>query len=111
CAAALAGCGVGRDADKLDAKEKKKLRRQALAWLLADLAAWTKEMAKDTPEARSAVAEMMRHWQADIALAGVRGPEALAKLPEAERQEWQKLWDDVADMLKRAQGKAAPEKK
>jgi hypothetical protein len=31
-----------------------------------------------------------------------RGPEALARLPEAERQEWQKLWADVADTLARA---------
>jgi hypothetical protein len=68
-------------------------------------------MAKNTPEAHTAVRDKMRHWQADLDLAGVRGPEALAKLPEAERQEWQKLWDDVADVLKRAQGKAAPEKK
>jgi tetratricopeptide (TPR) repeat protein len=111
CAAALAGCGVGRDAGKLDEKEKAQWRGQALGWLRADLAAWTKEMAKNTPEAHTAVREMMRHWQADLDLAGVRGPEALAKLPEAERQEWQKLWDDVADRLKRAQGKAAPGKK
>jgi hypothetical protein len=41
----------------------------------------------------------------------VRGAEALARLPGAERQPWQQLWDDVADTLKRAQQKAAPEKK
>jgi hypothetical protein len=31
----------------------------------------------------------------------VRQPEALAKLPEAERHQWQKLWQDVADTLAR----------
>ena len=52
----------------------------------------------------------MQHWQQDTDFAGVRGPEALAKLPEAERQEWQKLWAEVAELLAEAQ-KAAPEKK
>jgi hypothetical protein len=37
-------------------------------------------------------------------LAGVRGPEALARLPEAERPEWQKLWEEVAALQKRAAG-------
>src|SRR5581483_6078749 len=32
CAAALAGCGQGQDADKLDGKEKARLRGRALAW-------------------------------------------------------------------------------
>jgi hypothetical protein len=29
---------------------------------------------------------------------------ALAKLPEAERREWRKLWEDVAALEKRANG-------
>jgi hypothetical protein len=111
CEAALAGCGQGNDASQLEAKERARLRRQALDWLRADLAAWAKELAKKTPEARAAVREQMQHWQTDTDLAGVRGPEALAKLPEGERRDWQKLWSDLADMLKRAQEKSAPEKK
>jgi hypothetical protein len=51
------------------------------------------------------------HWQADPDLTGVRTPEMLAKLPEAERQPWQQLWNEVADRLKRAQGKVMPAKK
>ena len=53
----------------------------------------------------------MQHWLDDPDFAGVRGPDALAKLPEAERPDWQKLWADVADTLARAQGKTAPEQK
>jgi hypothetical protein len=37
----------------------------------------------------------MQHWLADNDLAGVRDPGGLAKLPEGERQDWQKLWADV----------------
>jgi tetratricopeptide (TPR) repeat protein len=40
CSAALAGCGQGQDAAKLDDAERARLRRQALDWLRADLAAW-----------------------------------------------------------------------
>jgi eukaryotic-like serine/threonine-protein kinase len=111
CAAALAGCGQGKDADQLDAKEKERLRGQALGWLQADLALRAKQLASGTPADGAAVQATLRHWLVDADLTGVRGPEALAKLPDTERQPWQKLWDDVADTLARAQAKAAPEKK
>jgi hypothetical protein len=35
-------------------------------------------------------------------LAGVRDPEALAGLPEAERKEWQAPWADVEALIARA---------
>jgi tetratricopeptide (TPR) repeat protein len=111
CAAALAGCGQGKDADKTDDKERDRLRHQALDWLRADLQAQRLLLEKDAKNAGPTVAVLMRHWLADPDFAGVRGDKALAKLPEAERQPWQKLWSAVADMLKRAQEKAAPEKK
>jgi hypothetical protein len=52
----------------------------------------------------------MQHWLADPDFAGVRGAAALGKLPEAERPRWQRLWEDV-EMLKRraASGPAAPQ--
>jgi hypothetical protein len=43
----------------------------------------------------------MQRRQHDPDFAGVRG-DALAELPEAERQEWQKPWDDVGALRKRA---------
>ena len=33
---------------------------------------------------------------------GVRGPEALARLPEAERQAWRQFWGEVQRLLDRA---------
>jgi hypothetical protein len=50
----------------------------------------------------------MRRWLADPDFAGVRGPEALARLPEAERPAWQQLWADVAATLAAARGKPTP---
>ena len=39
------------------------------------------------------------HWLTDPDFAGVRGGDALAKLPDAERQKWQKIWADVENTL------------
>jgi serine/threonine protein kinase/Tfp pilus assembly protein PilF len=102
CAAALAGCGKGKDADKLDEMERGRLRRQALDWLRADLKSWGRLLEKEPATVRPMLAGQLRHWQQDADLAGVRGPEALARLPESERPAWRKLWADVAELLARA---------
>jgi serine/threonine-protein kinase len=111
-AAALAGCGEGKDAGKLDAKERARLRRQALDWLRSDLEAWGRLLDEAPDRARSAarVAHSLQRWQVDHSFAGVRGAEALARLPEAERQPWRDLWGQAADALVRAQEKTTPER-
>jgi serine/threonine protein kinase len=111
CAAALAGCGQGADADKLDTKERARLRHQALDWLRSDLKAYRQVMEKSAGKAGPMIAQRMQHWLQDGDFAGVRGDNALAKLPEEERPAWRKLWADVAEMLAKAQGKASAEKK
>jgi hypothetical protein len=68
-------------------------------WMLANL----DELLGQQPEkTRWIVACDLHRWLEDPDFAGVRGPEALARLPEAERQAWQKLWADIADALSRA---------
>jgi hypothetical protein len=47
----------------------------------------------------------MQHWLKDSDFAGVRGPEVLAQMPEAERSAWQKLWAEVEELFVRAGGK------
>ncbi len=49
CAAALAGSGQGKDNPPLDAPSKARWRRQAIDWLKADLAAWSKMLEKGPP--------------------------------------------------------------
>jgi serine/threonine-protein kinase len=105
CAAALAGCGQGKDADHLVAQEFARLRKQALDWLRADLTAWSKLLERDTDKTAPDVLRIMAHWLADTDFNGVRGAAALAKLPEAERDDWQRLWEEVAALHKRAQPK------
>jgi tetratricopeptide (TPR) repeat protein len=99
CAAALAGCGQGVDADKLDSKERARLRRQALDWLRAELKAYRLVMEKSAGKAGPVIAQRMQHWLQDKDFTGVRDSEALAKLPEAERKDWQKLWEEVKVLL------------
>jgi serine/threonine-protein kinase len=106
-AAALASGGQGLDADSLDNQERARLRRQALDWLRADLEAWRGRLTKEPPRALDDMAGALRRWLTDPDLAGVRGPEALARVPEEERQLWQRLWSDIAA----AEGKAAAQKK
>jgi serine/threonine-protein kinase len=100
CCAALAGCG--QDRARLDDSERARWRRQALDWLRADLAWWSKNLARVDAEDRTRIAQRIRHWQSDPDLAGVRDRTALDKLPEAERHEWHKLWADVKALLERA---------
>ena len=40
-------------------------------------------------------------WLAQIYATFVRDTDALAKLPEAERADWQKFWAEVGALLKR----------
>jgi hypothetical protein len=101
CYAALAAAGQGADAPKSDDPGRARLRGQALGWLRADLALRRKQAGSAKAGDRAAAAAALRHWQEDTDLAGVRGKEALAALPATERAEWDRLWTDVADLLRR----------
>jgi serine/threonine-protein kinase len=100
CSAALAGCRQGKDADKLDEKERAKWRRQALEWLRADLTALRKRVEQGKPQERADVVQTLRHWQQDSDLAGIRDDKAMAALPDAERRACRQLWADVAELIR-----------
>jgi hypothetical protein len=109
-AAALAGCGRCRDAADLDETTQAGFRRQARDWLRAELEARRRLLAQD-PGRVLAVARDLQDWQWDSPFAGVRGPDALARLPAAERPAWHRLWADVADTRARALRTTVPEQK
>jgi serine/threonine-protein kinase len=101
CMAALAGCGRGEDAARLDDSERARLRRQALDWLRADLAAWGKKLETD----RAAVLRVLARWGQDPNLSCIRAAEELMRLPEAEREAWRTFWGEVAALRRRGQAK------
>jgi tetratricopeptide (TPR) repeat protein len=111
CFTARAAAGQGEDAARLDAKEKARLRKQALDWLRADLALRTRQLESAQPADRAAAQQALRHWQKDSDLAGIRDKAALAKLPAQEQKAFAQLWSDVAALLNKAEKPATKEHK
>jgi Tfp pilus assembly protein PilF len=105
CAAALGGCCQGNDAFALDEEQRARLRQQAMVWLRADLAHWTKQAASDEPADRNLWRSALNRWLYDTDLTCVRDKAALEKLPQEEREAWQDLWADVANLLTKAEVK------
>jgi serine/threonine protein kinase/tetratricopeptide (TPR) repeat protein len=101
CAAARAGCSLGKDQPPLDDDIRAHWRRQALTWLRADLDLWSRMLKGGLPQVQAAAAQSFRHWQRNADLKGVRDVEALARLPKAERDAWLDLWADVDSLLRR----------
>jgi eukaryotic-like serine/threonine-protein kinase len=100
CAAALAGCGQGKDADNLDDQERARLRKQAVAWVRADLGFWIKHAESENPADRVKAREVLQHWRSDTDLAGIGDRDDEAKLPADQREACRQLWADVADVLR-----------
>jgi tetratricopeptide (TPR) repeat protein len=106
CAAALAGCGLGKDNPAPDHSAKTRLREQALGWLQAELAVWTELVENGPATGRPFIVGTLKHWQVDTDLAGIREAKALEALPEVERKTWRALWAEVDALLKRVQEQA-----
>jgi serine/threonine-protein kinase len=102
CAAALAGCGLGKNAAKLTEAELTQWRKQAREWLQADLAVWSKKLDGGAAADRVLAHKILMHWRADPDLAGLREPSALDRLSADERNECLALWNEVGIALNRA---------
>ncbi len=101
--AALAGCGLGNDGAKLNEAERTRWRKQARAWLQADLDVWAQALDSSSGATRDRAKKMLTQWQVDPDLAGLREPSALDKLSADERKECLGLWQEVGAVLDRAQ--------
>jgi tetratricopeptide (TPR) repeat protein len=94
CAAARGAAVKASAQGPLSEAERADLRQRALAWLRADLTLRTRLLSDGKGTVGSLAA-----WQTDRDLASVRDPAALAKLPDSEREQWRRLWTDVAALL------------
>jgi serine/threonine-protein kinase len=106
CAAALAGCGQGKDDPPLGETAKERSRKQALDWLKADLAAWSKVLQTGPANARKAIVKTLQDWRVDTDLAGLRDTEALKRLTAAEQAACRALWAELDALL--ANARAGP---
>ena len=85
--AALAGSGLGSDAAGLSRDERARWRKQARAWLRADLALWGKALDSGFEQDISLAKRMLTHWQIEPDLAGIRDLKALDEASAEERDE------------------------
>jgi tetratricopeptide (TPR) repeat protein len=70
------------------------LRRQAMDWLRDNLDLTAAMLGRGLKPPWS-----LSSWQVDPALAAVRGPAELAKLPQSERAQWRRFWAEVAAQI------------
>jgi hypothetical protein len=70
-------------------------------WLRQDLTWWTKALDEGNAQINAQVRLRLRNWQTDRDLAGVHTRDALARLPEEECKQWERLWSDVGALLRR----------
>jgi tetratricopeptide (TPR) repeat protein len=94
CANVQSAAGQGPEDARRGEPERAGKRRQALDWLRADLELTTK-LRNDG----EVLGWSLATWLSDPVLASVRDAAALAKLPDAEREPWRRLWTDVAASL------------
>jgi eukaryotic-like serine/threonine-protein kinase len=100
CSAALAGAGRGEDPPPEEA-DRARWRKQAVTWLQADLTSWRHQVEARRPYAAEVAGRALRRWKENADLAGLRDPEALARLPADEQTTCRQLWADVDALLAR----------
>ena len=101
-AAALAAAGKGIDQPPLDELAQSRWRKQALDWLSADLAYWSKQAETGVPQSVAFVRKTLQSWRIDRDFASVRDESHLKRLPQDEQKAWQAFWSRVAAILKNA---------
>jgi serine/threonine protein kinase/Flp pilus assembly protein TadD len=106
CGLILSGCGKTSMASQFNEARRVQLRQQACDWLRDDLQQYRQQIQGGNPEAARNIAAKMTSWQQDTDLAGVREPKELAKLPEAERQAWERMWSEVKELARQADSRA-----
>jgi serine/threonine protein kinase/tetratricopeptide (TPR) repeat protein len=92
-ACAALNCADGKGSSPVSREERQAFRKQALDFLVADLAALAKLAASD----RESVHNAVRVWLADGDLESVRPPRT-TDLPSGERNGWEEFWSRVKSL-------------
>jgi hypothetical protein len=102
CAATMASTGQAKETAPFGGGVEAHWRKQAVDWLKADLAAWSKILDSGPPQARPFIVQTLEHWKSDTDLAGIRDAVALCKLPADEQKACRELWAEVDVLLAKA---------
>ena len=100
----LAVAGRAHDDPPSDDAAGPARRRKALDGLNTELAAWIVALDPSVRDYRLIVSRVLRRWQGDPDLAGVRDTDALEALPEPERAAWRAFWSEVEALLAKVAG-------
>ncbi|MBI1324761.1 protein kinase [bacterium] len=98
---ALAAAGQGKNETPVNDATKSKLRRKALDWLQAELAASSRQLEAGPAQDLPAIAVSLQFWKKDSDLAVIRETDSLARLPADEQKLWHKFWAQVDSLLNR----------
>jgi serine/threonine-protein kinase len=102
-AARVATLAASRETDAADlsGEECARWRAQAYAWLRSDLDAWAKALDASTATNDDEAKAKLLRWRYDPDLASLRDTNALERLPPAEREQLNRLWNDFEHVLHR----------
>jgi len=100
--AAVAGTGTSRDTILLEATERADLRKQAITWLRARIAQLQKSVRTGDKASAKGIVLDLQQWKRVEHFAGVRDKAPLSTLPERERKDWEALWREVGELLRKA---------
>jgi tetratricopeptide (TPR) repeat protein len=99
--AAVAGCGLDKETGNVSEAERAQWRKQAQDWLRADLRMWTAKLNGDSQMERDLANKVLKTWQTEPDLAGLREPDALDQLSDDERKGYLEMWRDIRALLTR----------
>ena len=103
CSAAQVGAGKWEVQPPPSENEKTRWRKQALAWLKADLTRRTEHTRAGTTEAKVEVRRRLTEWKRENDFLGIRDETAITALPEDEQKACRAIWAEVDQLLKTVQ--------
>ncbi len=95
-------CAEITDSESLDPNELARIRGKALSYFQRNVAGKKGQLATEGAKDRLSIEADCRNLLTHRDFRFLRGEEALAKLPDAERRAWRQLWIDINDVRKQA---------
>jgi serine/threonine-protein kinase len=100
-----AACAASRAAEEASdtPAERTRLLNRAIAWMRADLAAWSKALDGGKEADRLRLLRSVYSWRREPNLAPIRDADAIRALPPEQQAQCRALWRDVNALLMRAE--------